>query len=98
MVSELTGRNNEIKIYHHLATKPIRTRSGSEHVLGLLDQFKVRGVNGEHDVLVLPVIGPHLGDMFDEESGMIQQSIKSLVRQIALGTSFMHGCGIVHGG
>jgi hypothetical protein len=55
-------------------------------------------VNGEHDVLVFQVVGPHLEAMFDEEPSVIQQSIKSLMRDVALGTSFLHHCGVIHAG
>ena len=66
--------------------------------LTLLDHFKVRGPNGEHDVLVLQVIGPHLGTMFNDDPAVVQRAIRSLAHQIMLGTSFLHDCGIVHGG
>jgi serine/threonine-protein kinase SRPK3 len=98
VVSNQTGKNNEIKILRHLASQSGRTHPGSEHVLALLDHFTVHGVNGEHDVLVFPVVGPHLGDVSERYPGVIQLSIKSLVRQIALGASFLHDCGIVHAG
>ena len=100
MVAELTGRNNEIDVYRHLAAQSKRGRKhpGSRHVLVLSDNFTVCGVNGKHDVLVFPVVGPHLEDMFDEELSAIRKSIKSLVRQVALGTSFLHDHGIVHAG
>jgi len=58
----------------------------------------VQGANGEHDVLVLQVVGPHLEAMFNEESTIVQQAIKSLMRQVALGTSFFHDCGVTHAG
>jgi len=94
-VAELTGRNNEIKIYRHLASES-GTHPGSERVLALLDHFRMQGANGEHDVLVLQVVGPHLEAMFNDDPTVIQQSIKPLVHQVALGTSFLHHCGIVH--
>ena len=97
-MAELTGRNNELNVYRHLAaqSKQGRKHPGSEHVLVLLDHFTVCGANGEHDVLVLPVVGPHLGDMFDKKPSAVRTSIKSLVRQVALGTSFLHDHGVVH--
>ena len=98
MVSDLTGKNNEIKIHRHLASQSVRTHPGSEHVIALLDYFTVHGVNGEHDVLVFPVVGPHLGVMLEKYQDEINQSVKSLLRQIALGASFLHDCGIVHAG
>ena len=96
-MAELTGKNNEIKILHHLASRT-RAHPGSGHVLTLLDQFKVKGVNGEHDVLVLPVTGPHLDAMYNKGPVAIEESIKPIMRQVALGTSFLHDSGVVHGG
>ena len=96
-VAGLTGKNNEIKIHRHLASQS-GSHPGSEHVIALFDHFRVHGTNGEHDVLVLQVLGPHIDAMFDEEPSIVQQSIKSLVHQVALGTSFLHHCGVVHGG
>jgi serine/threonine-protein kinase SRPK3 len=96
-VAELTGRNSEIQIYRHLASQS-GTHPGSERVIALLDHFRVQGANGEHDVLVLQVVGPHLEAMFHEDPTVIQQSIKSLTHQVALGTSFLHHCGVVHAG
>ena len=57
-----------------------RARRESDRVLVLLDHFKVRGVSGGHDVLVLQATGPHLGAMFDNKPIAIQQTIKSLIR------------------
>lgn len=94
-VAELTGTNNEIKIYRHLASKA-GMHPGSERVLALLDHFRVEGPNGEHDVLVSQVVGPELEAVFNDEPTVIQQSIKSLMHQVALGTSFLHHCGVVH--
>jgi serine/threonine-protein kinase SRPK3 len=96
-VAELTGKNSEIKIHRHLASQS-GIHPGSDRILALLDHFKVQGVNGEHDVLVLQVIGPQLEAMFDEEPTAVQQAIKSLVHEVALGTSFLHECGVVHAG
>ena len=94
----MTG-NNEIKIHRHLTSRS-GIHPGSDRVLALLDHFKVQGVNGEHDVLVLEVVGPSLQPLLDHKEWItvIQQTLKSLTRQIALGTSFLHHCGVVHGG
>ena len=96
-VAELTGRNREIKIHRHLASRS-GAHLGSDRVLALLDHFKVQGVNGEHDVLVLQVTGPHLEAMFDDDPAVIQQTIKSLMYQVALGVSFLHDCEVIHAG
>jgi len=97
LVAELTGKNREINIYRHLASRS-GTHPGSEHVPTLLDHFKVQGVNGEHDVLVLQVTGPQLEDMFEYKSSAVERRIKSLTHQVALGLSFLHDCGVVHAG
>ena len=96
-MAELTGKNSEIKIHRHLASQS-GIHPGSDRILALLDHFKVQGVNGEHDVLVLQVIGPQLAAMFDEEPTAVQQTIKSLIHEVALGISFLHECGVVHAG
>ena len=96
-MAEFTGRNREIQIYRHLASRS-GSHPGSDRVIALFDHFKVQGANGEHDVLVLQVIGPHLEAMFDDDPTVIQQMIKSLTHQVALGTSFLHDCGVVHAG
>lgn len=57
---------------------------GSGRALALLDRFEVQGPNGEHDVLALQVIGPHLGDMFKDDPDVIQTGIKSLAPNRAL--------------
>ena len=96
-MAELTGKNSEIEIHRHLAAQS-GTHPGSDRILTLLDHFKVQGTNGEHDVLVLQVIGPHLEAMFDDEPTVIQRTMNSLMHQVALGTSFLHNCGVVHAG
>jgi serine/threonine-protein kinase SRPK3 len=95
-VAKLTDRN-EIKIHRHLALHS-QSHPGSERVLALLDHFKVQGVNGEHNVLVSQVVGPHLEAMSDEDPSVIQKTIKTLIHQVALGISFLHHCGVVHAG
>jgi len=97
IVAELTDRNREIKIHRHLGSQS-GAHPGSDRVLALLDHFKVLGANGEHDVLVLQVTGPHLEAMFDDEPTVIQQKIKPLMHQVALGVSFLHDCGVIHAG
>ena len=49
-------------------------------------------------MLVLEVIGPSLQTMLDCGRPVIEPAIESLARQIALGTSFLHYRGVVHGG
>ena len=49
-------------------------------------------------MLVFQVLGPHLVCTFRKHIFAIHKSIKSLVRQMALGISFLHHCGVVHAG
>ena len=95
-MAELTGRNNEIRIHRHLAAQS-GAHAGSDRVLVFLDHLGIRGVNGEHDVLVSEIIGPHLVDIFDGPIEM-PKVIKSLAQQIALEISFLHDYGVVHAG
>ena len=96
-MAELTGKNNEIKILRHLASLS-GTHPESDRVLTLLDHFRVQGVNGEHDVLVFPVIGPDINAVSYSKPAVIRKAIKSVMHQVALGTSFLHDCGVVHAG
>ena len=96
-MAELAGKSNEIKIHRHLASKS-GTHPGSDRVLALFDHFNVQGANGEHDVLVFPVIGPTLETMSENKPAVILQTLKSVMHQVALGTSFLHDRGVVHAG
>ena len=97
VIAELTGRNNEIKIHNHLASRS-GAHPGFGRILAPLHHFRVQGPNGEHDVLVLQVLGPHIEDMFSYKPDVLRRAIKSLVQQVALGISFLHDCGVVHAG
>lgn len=96
-VANLTGKKSEIAIHRHLQARS-GEHPGSDRVLALLDHFKVQGANGEHDVLVLELIGPHLEAMFNDDPTPVQQTIRGLMHQVALGVSFLHHCGVVHAG
>jgi serine/threonine-protein kinase SRPK3 len=96
-MAELTGMNKEIEIHRHLAAQS-GTHPGSERVIALLDHFRIEGPNGKHDVLVFQAVGPHLQAMFDDDPEAVGKEVKSLVRQIVVGTSFLHHCGVVHSG
>ena len=77
-IAKLAGKVNELKIYHHLASR-VGTHPVSGRVVALLDHFEVRGPNGEHDLLALQVIGPNLADMLEEDpDDVIRPGIKSL--------------------
>jgi len=97
IISHLTGRNDEIRIHEHLASRS-GSHPGSDRVLALLDNFKVQGPNGEHDVLVLKVVGPRLSDMYCYDPSVICRVVQHLVHQITLGISFLHDCGVIHAG
>ena len=97
IIADPTYGNNEAKIHHILASQP-RTHPGSDHVLTPLGQFQVHGPNGEHVVLVFEVIGPQLSLLHSDRPHIPRRAIKPLTYQIALGISFLHNCGVVHGG
>ena len=97
VVAELIGRNNEVKIHRHLASRS-GAHPGSDRILAPLDRFQVQGPNGEHDVLVFPVLGPQLQDVYGYDPTVIHRAIKTIVHQVALGISFLHDCGVVYAG
>ena len=67
-------------MHRHLASQS-GTHLGSDHVLAPLDHFMVQGINGEHGVLVLRVVGPNLDAMFEEDPPLIRKiRLQSLTR------------------
>ena len=94
-MADRTGKNNEIKIHHHLASRS-GTHPGSAHVITILDHFQIQGPNGEHDVVVSQIVGPHLEAMSYDDA--VKEDRGSLVYQVMVGTSSLHHPGVAHGG
>ncbi|KAL8662242.1 MAG: hypothetical protein Q9168_008287, partial [Polycauliona sp. 1 TL-2023] len=73
------SKNQEVKIFEYLALAAATRGSaknkhpGKEHLITLLDQFAIEGPNGRHTCLVLPLLGPSVGDKAESYlSGMLE--------------------------
>jgi len=102
IVAELLNRSNEINILRYLrkASKS-KKHPGSEHVLDLLDHFKVSGPNGTHHVLVFDVLGPspdELRNGNEEGEELVWKRSRIISKEVALGIAYLHELGVTHGG
>ncbi|KAG5643359.1 hypothetical protein DXG03_001041 [Asterophora parasitica] len=77
---------------------------GAEHVVKILDLFKIDGPNGTHRCIVTELLGPSLDCddyIFIDESSDLEEFPPYIARrmrvQIAHGLAYLHKCGIVHG-
>ncbi|TDL18347.1 kinase-like protein [Rickenella mellea] len=93
--------SNEIRILQHICDMSRSTKHpGFDHVLGLLDHFKISGPNGNHDVLVLDVLGPspnELRDRHDDGEVFVWKHAKVISKEVSLGLDFLHKIGVMHG-
>ncbi|AET40621.1 serine/threonine protein kinase SKY1 Ecym_6239 [Eremothecium cymbalariae DBVPG len=78
---------------------PENRRSGTNHILNLLDDFVHKGDNGEHVVMVFEVLGENLLALIKkyEHRGIPTVYVKQIAKQLLLGLDYMHRkCGIIH--
>lgn len=73
---------------------------GREFVAEILDEFEIRGPNGNHQCIVLEPLGASLSTAFDYLEGwrLPPDVSRKVALQLAEGLSYLHACGIVHGG
>lgn len=73
---------------------------GHSYVLTLLDEFHCDGPNGRHQCLVSDVTGPSVMEVKEATEGemLSVETAQNITAQLALGLTFIHSCGIVHGG
>lgn len=84
---------NELRILEHLQ------RDGHQHpnVIKLHSSFEIAGPNGRHVCLLLPVLGPSLGNL-DVCESLSPATRYRVCRQAASGVTFLHERGVCHGG
>ena len=73
---------------------------GRPFVLSPLNEFYIDGPNGRHLCLVSEVAGPSILDVKTAaEHGMLPiEAAQNITAQLALGLSYVHSCGVIHGG
>jgi serine/threonine-protein kinase SRPK3 len=77
------------------------TTPGSQHVLGLLDNFEHIGPNGKHVCLVFKAMGPDMSKFrrLFPRSRIPTPLMKSISRQLLLALAFLHDeCRVIHSG
>ena len=73
--------------------------TGGNYVLEMLDKFDIRGPNGNHQCIVLELLGPSLTTVLDDLRGVLPLDVaRKVSMQLAEGLSYLHASGIVHGG
>ena len=73
---------------------------GRPLVLSPLTEFWIDGPNGQHLCPVSEVVGPNILEVKNAaEHGMLPiEAAQDITAQLALGLSYIHSCGIIHGG
>lgn len=92
---------NESKAFQALRNGDPR-HPGKRFVIHLLDEFIINGPNGRHQCFVLPVALNSLktakGASVSDNSLFPPQVARSIATQALLAVSYIHSCGIIHGG
>jgi serine/threonine protein kinase len=99
VAAEQSRTSEEAKIHNRLRCGDLH-HPGRPFVLSLLDEFGIEGPNGYHQCLVSEVVGPSILEVKEAaENGMLSvETAQRVTAQLALGLTFIHSCGIVHGG
>ena len=94
-----SGSSQEAKIRHRLRQGNL-DHPGYQFVLPLLDDFWIDGPNGQHQCLVSEVVGSGIAEEKEAaEDGMLsRETARNITAQLALGLSYIHSRGILHGG
>ncbi|EPE09528.1 serine protein kinase sky1 [Ophiostoma piceae UAMH 11346] len=88
----------ELELLEKISEQASQNKPGGEHVLGLLDDFKHKGPNGQHVCLVLEAMGPDVGqfrDLFAHRRLPLPMA-KQATRDMVAALAFLHdACGII---
>jgi len=94
--SERSSESQVLEIIHQ--NNPLHP--GRMFVSSLLNDFSIRGPNGNHRCLVTEILGPTVSDVKESfDCDLLSLDIARRVTvQLALGLADIHSCGIIHGG
>lgn len=84
----------ELNILQHLGKV---AGPGHPNVLALCSSFQISGPNGQHQCLVLPVLGPSLENT-KVVAALAGSTRHQVCQQVASAVSFLHHHGVCHGG
>ncbi|XP_075882156.1 SRSF protein kinase 3 [Nelusetta ayraudi] len=81
------------------ASGPTGRHPDSRRIVGLLDEFKVAGVNGVHTCLVMELLGPDLRSwqLSCGQPGLPPPAVRRVLTQVLQGLDYLHTrCKIIH--
>ncbi|KAK8154053.1 kinase-like domain-containing protein [Phyllosticta citribraziliensis] len=91
------GQRREAEVMRALA-KSHREHPRSQHVIQMLDLFKIAGPNGQHDCFVFELHGQDLEEYFERRFSRLPASVAKRIAKGALqALDYLHKRGIVHG-
>ena len=98
-IAEPNPRNRESTVLRTIAAAH-PDQLGHQHLVGMQDCFKISGPNGNHQCLVLELLGPSVADFLDTHciERLPGTLVKSIAKQALLGLCFLHHRKIAHGG
>lgn len=92
----------ELEILHRINQKSKeRLTGGPDNILGLLDEFRHQGPNGEHACLVVEAMGPNLAQYrkLFPRSRIPVPVMKKISKQLLSAMVFLHdSCEVIHTG
>lgn len=92
--------DRQLHVMRTIATSSLR-HPGASCVMKMLDRFELDGPNGNHECLVLELLGPSVSDVMDDrfvDNRLPGELAKKVARQTLLGLDYLHQHGIGHGG
>ena len=98
-IAEPNPRNRESTVLRTIAAAH-PDQLGYHHLVGMQDYFKISGPNGNHQCLVLELLGPSVADFLDAHciERLPGTLAKSIAKQTLLGLCFLHQRRIAHAG
>ncbi|WEW56754.1 hypothetical protein PRK78_002205 [Emydomyces testavorans] len=93
-VSRITGKSNETRILRWLRDSNHHGQPGYDNIVGLLDDFTIRGPNGTHECLVTEVVA-RLRDLVDDAT--FPTYTREISFQVLSGLAYLHNQGVTHG-
>ncbi|KAK8154049.1 kinase-like domain-containing protein [Phyllosticta citrichinensis] len=94
----LEGQRQEAKVMRALAASH-REHPRTQHVIQMLDLFKIAGPKGQHDCFVFELHGQDVGEYFESRFSRLPDSVAKRISKEALqALDYLHKRGIVHGG
>ncbi|KAI1130751.1 kinase-like domain-containing protein [Nemania abortiva] len=92
--------NHEVGVLQLISSSPSYIHRGKGHIVQLLDSFSIEGPNGEHQCLVLELLGPNIQELVSSylhDERLPAQAARSIAYQVLTGVDFLTQLKIGHG-